>query len=158
MWCNAEAARPRSGNGAQHVVPFPKRRRSSTSRSASGCRATPMRPIQSARVDRASGTPWRAAICLMRQFTLESLNHERRGIDKAHVARLRHTWASANVKLHGRLVSDFIVLCQTLLFCVRLYCSSTAALKEVPQAYSTVTDLARLRGLSTSVPRARAEW
>lgn len=25
-------------------------------------------------------------------------------------------------------------------------------------AYSTVTDLARLRGLSTSVPRAQAVW
>jgi len=36
------------------------------SRSASGCRATPMRPIRSASVERASGTPWRAAICSMR--------------------------------------------------------------------------------------------
>lgn len=33
---------------------------------ASGCKATPMRPIRSVGVERAGGTPWRAAICLIR--------------------------------------------------------------------------------------------
>ena len=31
-------------------------------------------------------------------------------------------------------------------------------LQAAYQAYSTVTDLAKLRGLSTSVPRAKAAW
>ena len=32
------------------------------------------------------------------------------------------------------------------------------AFKPAPALYSTVTDLAKLRGLSTSVPRAQAVW
>ena len=54
------------------------------------------------------------------------------------------------VKLYYFL-SDFIIFCQTLLF-------STARSYIIQMNYSTVTDFARLRGLSTSVPRARAVW
>ncbi len=61
-------------------------------------------------------------------------------------------WQVANatcVKLYC-FVSGFIVLCRTLLFA---HTNQSDA-----RAYSTVTDLARLRGLSTSVPLASAVW
>lgn len=55
-----------------------------------------------------------------------------------------------------------VVLCQTLFVCVKLYlfvsdfiCSSHLH-PSIVAAHSTVTDFARLRGLSTSVPRASA--
>ena len=54
------------------------------------------------------------------------------------------------VKLYC-FVSDFIVLCRTLLFV-------QSGPGDIQPAYSTVTDFARLRGLSTSVPRASAVW
>jgi len=38
------------------------------------------------------------------------------------------------------------------------FISSFQNLKDEPRRYSTVTLLARLRGLSTSVPRAHAVW
>lgn len=41
--------------------------------------------------------------------------------------------------------------CGALFFALR-------TITQILRAYSTVTDLARLRGLSTSVPRARAVW
>ena len=47
-------------------------------------------------------------------------------------------------------MSNFICWCLTL-FVVHTYFQSY-------QNYSTVTDFARLRGLSTSVPRASAVW
>ena len=52
-------------------------------------------------------------------------------------------------------VSNFIVEFPTLLSGFQLYCSFTRILQEF-SAYSTVTLLARLRGLSTSQPRATA--
>lgn len=54
-----------------------------------------------------------------------------------------------------RAVSNFNMPCQTLIFCVNLY-STKPSLSSYPCAYSTVTDLARLRGWSTSVPLSTA--
>ena len=48
-------------------------------------------------------------------------------------------------------VTNFIVQLLTLLSC-------HISLQAICQVYSTVTDLAKLRGLSTSVPRAKAAW
>ena len=67
---------------------------------------------------------------------------------------------------HGlqRMASNQGHLCQTLLFCVRLYCFVADFIvcphRFVPPGatYSTVTDFAKLRGLSTSVPLASAVW
>ncbi len=53
------------------------------------------------------------------------------------------------------LVSIYVHECQTLLFCVNLYCSKPTGLQDVT-GYSTVTDFARLRGWSTSVPLSTA--
>lgn len=54
------------------------------------------------------------------------------------------------------LVSIYVHECQTLLFCVNLYCSKPAPFGYIGKAYSTVTDFARLRGWSTSVPLSTA--
>ncbi len=40
----------------------------------------------------------------------------------------------------------------------RLERQDCQTIQQPPNRYSTVTDLARLRGLSTSVPRANATW
>lgn len=53
------------------------------------------------------------------------------------------------------LVSIYVHECQTLLFCVNLYCSKPP-FGYIGKAYSTVTDFARLRGWSTSVPLSTA--
>lgn len=54
------------------------------------------------------------------------------------------------------LVSIYVHECQTLLFCVNLYCSKPQAGLQGVADYSTVTDFARLRGWSTSVPLSTA--
>lgn len=56
-----------------------------------------------------------------------------------------------------RVVSNFNMRCQTLFFCVNLYSAKPAPHSD-RAAYSTVTDLARFRGWSTSVPLSTATW
>ena len=55
-------------------------------------------------------------------------------------------------------VLHFITQYETLLLSMKLYYSRTQGLQAACRVYSTVTDLAKLRGLSTSVPRAKAAW
>jgi hypothetical protein len=57
----------------------------------------------------------------------------------------------------GLPVSNFIVEFPTLLSSCQLHYPATN-MGDRPMGYSTVTDLARLRGLSTSQPRATAMW
>jgi hypothetical protein len=54
-----------------------------------------------------------------------------------------------------QLVVNFFSLRLAFLFCGRLFYLATAAW-STRLAYSTVTDFAKFRGLSTSVPRASA--
>ena len=65
-----------------------------------------------------------------------------------------HEPAGAQIRPRLRLfclVSEFFVLSQTLLAKNNSYSAQITH-------YSTVTDFAKLRGLSTSVPRAQAVW
>ena len=64
---------------------------------------------------------------------------------------------TGNPRKYGglRVVSNFNSLCQTLLFCVNLYYSKPTA-TALWISHSTVTDFARLRGWSTSVPLSTA--